>query len=147
MKPINGLSCNSTYRLRYWNFFVFFRSRWNFWEVATVPTVYGIETFLLFWQGISTLSCNSTYRLRYWNKTYSPSSSSRPVAGLQQYLPFTVLKPIYARFNFLFIVFSLQQYLPFTVLKLLIEVCLDQKNVFFSLQQYLPFTVLKLATL
>ena len=36
--------------------------------VATVPTVYGIETysyiFLLF-MNINSLSCNSTYRLRY----------------------------------------------------------------------------------
>ena len=40
--------------------------------VATVPTVYGIETSC--WMNISDsdwTSCNSTYRLRYWNLTFS----------------------------------------------------------------------------
>ena len=60
--------------------------------VATVLTVYGIETFRVFWFLVG------------W------------FIGLQQYLPFTVLKP-----NSPFNVFRnsdlLQQYLPFTVLK------------------------------
>ena len=60
---------------------------------------------------------------------------------LQQYLPFTVLKPI-INWNGNFILL-LQQYLPFTVLKLKIE-CIMQKDKFPELQQYLPFTVLKL---
>ena len=85
-------SCNSTYRLRYWNFSTFFepvrycfgcnstyRLRyWNrsFWIetcsslqlVATVLTVYGIETrdFKVNNSLVNTC-CNSTYRLRYWN--------------------------------------------------------------------------------
>ena len=62
------LSCNSTYRLRYWN----------------------LVTYLENHQQIHQ-RCNSTYRLRYWNLT------SANVRGgtrrLQQYLPFTVLKP------------------------------------------------------
>ena len=39
------LSCNSTYRLRYWNFLILLlinEFRYSF--VATVLTVYGIET-------------------------------------------------------------------------------------------------------
>ena len=63
-------SCNSTYRLRYWNQIVLLRISWLIsFSVATVLTVYGIETYeypswLLY---ISFYSCNSTYRLRYWN--------------------------------------------------------------------------------
>ena len=90
----NIYSCNSTYRLRYWN-----RDRylwpWILWSlqvaivltvygietsttigacfflkrvVAIVLTVYGIETIPNSWQSTNTLPCcNSTYRLRYWN--------------------------------------------------------------------------------
>ena len=42
--PIHNLSCNSAYRLRYWNFLWVCRN-----------------------QRQMCLSCNSTYRLRYWN--------------------------------------------------------------------------------
>ena len=61
---------------------------------------------------------------------------------LQQYLPFTVLKPQEIsprRGNFRS---QLQQYLPFTVLKLWNLSCLLKSNGC-RLQQYLPFTVLK----
>ena len=60
--------------------------------VATVPTVYGIETPLL-------------------------PHAFRNDAVLQQYLPFTVLKR-YTFINHLCHISPLQQYLPFTVLKL-----------------------------
>ena len=65
---------------------------WIFLWVATVLTVYGIETqvsqlMLLFQQG-----CNSTYRLRYWN-SIAFFHTSTTNWSLQQYLPFTVLKP------------------------------------------------------
>ena len=83
------ISCNSTYRLRYWNNNSGGFSNGSL-DVATVLTVYGIETFrksltdtlnvatVLTVYGIETinssdknlqksLSCNSTYRLRYWN--------------------------------------------------------------------------------
>ena len=63
-------SCNSTYRLRYWNL----RENTPPWRVpslpvATVLTVYGIETSFLIFLILRNLflSCNSTYRLRYWN--------------------------------------------------------------------------------
>ena len=59
--------------------------------VATVPTVYGIETT----KALFFLFCS--YKL-------------------QQYLPFTVLKQ--GKWGTRFGKFSLQQYLPFTVLKL-----------------------------
>ena len=60
--------------------------------VATVPTVYGIETSL----------CTA------WKKEIN--------GKLQQYLPFTVLKPLCYR-HFRSSISKLQQYLPFTVLK------------------------------
>ena len=85
--------------------------------VATVLTVYGIET---------ALEINGKYgALRF---------------VLQQYLPFTVLK-LFTTIKYRFTHFKLQQYLPFTVLKL---ICHKTKLVnLVALQQYLPFTVLK----
>ena len=64
-----------------------------------------------------------------------------PFCGLQQYLPFTVLKPTTADF-ILAQPLALQQYLPFTVLKPT-SLSAPQVPRAFSLQQYLPFTVLK----
>ena len=63
-------SCNSTYRLRYWNVIILAISTISdaiF--VATVPTVYGIETSIFLQQERHRIfqCCNSTYRLRYWN--------------------------------------------------------------------------------
>ena len=60
---------------------------------------------------------------------------------LQQYLPFTVLKPGISlaacqKSS------KLQQYLPFTVLKQFAERSAKRFNMS-ALQQYLPFTVLK----
>ena len=87
---------------------------------------------------------------------------------LQQYLPFTVLKPSAVSASFITWSAALQQYLPFTVLKLikLHIICNNFLKVatvltvygietrrrkirirlhdLFQLQQYLPFTVLKL---
>ena len=81
--------CNSTYRLRYWNYS--FSSIMLSYLVATVLTVYGIETTIY--------------------------STTTPLSGpLQQYLPFTVLKLIDIIFHQESIS-TLQQYLPFTVLK------------------------------
>ena len=62
-------------------------------EVATVLTVYGIETIINFSQ---------TTKISF--------------ISLQQYLPFTVLKP--SNLSFTHDNLWLQQYLPFTVLKL-----------------------------
>ncbi len=85
--------------------------------VATVPTVYGIETQK---NGVY------IYEIR---------------VTLQQYLPFTVLKLVISSFAAAGLK-ALQQYLPFTVLKQLSFECFCWSNL--SLQQYLPFTVLKL---
>ena len=138
---LNPLSCNSTYRLRYWNniiddlllivgklqqylpFTVLkllqvnddrWLSSWSLQQylpftvlkqtaisfidlllycVATVLTVYGIETRLL----------------QHINLTL--------ISLLQQYLPFTVLKHSTNNSSFNLYVQALQQYLPFTVLK------------------------------
>ena len=61
-------SCNSTYRLRYWNRFITRRRSCRFRRVATVLTVYGIETWIAATRHFFFSSCcNSTYRLRYWN--------------------------------------------------------------------------------
>ena len=109
--------CNSTYRLRYWNWTN--RGR----RSATV------------------LRCNSTYRLRYWNN--SIFANNFVTYRLQQYLPFTVLKLYYISLPLVNTPDELQQYLPFTVLKPNWAV-LDVFVVLASLQQYLPFTVLKL---
>ena len=109
--------CNSTYRLRYWNL----PTNWvilplNWYWVATVLTVYGIETYVLFLEHkvLKVLSCNSTYRLRYWNGGAGSLYSGD--AKLQQYLPFTVLKQQNKRKRLNYFL-KLQQYLPFTVLK------------------------------
>ena len=114
--------------------------------VATVLTVYGIETGAVLDLGNSILIL------------------------LQQYLPFTVLKQLYT--GSIFNSIQLQQYLPFTVLKrerdfersILcfiyvatvltvygIETYIEHQTLdsqgFDLLQQYLPFTVLKLVNL
>ena len=86
-------SCNSTYRLRYWNLQILF-SFWIPFLVATAPTVYGIETRQCKSQShrLFIECCNSTYRLRYWN-FQNEERTYRSFHQLQQHLPFTVLKP------------------------------------------------------
>ena len=64
--------------------------------------------------------CNSTYCLRYWNG-WLPSFAMYINLELQQYLPFTVLKLIWAA-RIPSDCLLLQQYLLFTVLKLLMLV-------------------------
>ena len=61
-------SCNSTYRLRYWNETTKIQRAKYPHKVATVLTACGIETLLLLllWL-LLRIGCNSTYRLRYWN--------------------------------------------------------------------------------
>ena len=61
------MRCNSTYRLRYWNYTIFVVITTNICPVATVLTVYGIETGLDGNAPSDGICCNSTYRLRYWN--------------------------------------------------------------------------------
>ena len=89
-------SCNSTYRLRYWNK-----------EITDAETKIAER-------------CNSTYRLRYWN-CLSPLVSDWLVYLLQQHLPLAVLKRVRSGFgspeN------RLQQHLPLAVLKLNSSLC------------------------
>ena len=94
-QPLEKINCcNSTYRLRYWNYdiileitFEFDRGcnstyRLRYWNIR----MRNLQNVLLW-------SCNSTYRLRYWNTQFTPSIGVS--LKLQQYLPFTVLKPSY----------------------------------------------------
>ena len=65
-------SCNSAYRLRYWNA-IYINRDW--WYVS---------------------SCNSAYRLRYWNETLPVEVVS--FIKLQQCLPLAVLKQIHSHY-------------------------------------------------
>ena len=130
-------SCNSTYRLRYWNLVTSKPELSIQVFVATVLTVYGIETFVTIFF-IKTLRCNSTYRLRYWNKrSFLIHDTIEQVATV-----LTVYGIETSNFSSRKLRISLQQYLPFTVLKLII---INSTNIcaLIRLQQYLPFTVLK----
>ena len=66
-KAFVSLRCNSTYRLRYWNMYQLLVGIRIEQHVATVLTACGIETWFFHYQPSIYLSCNSTYRLRYWN--------------------------------------------------------------------------------
>ena len=85
--------------------------------VATVLTVYGIETMRSHRVRPSgLLCCNSTYRLRYWNLL-----SHRDVLDHRHRTVATVLT-VYGietqyQYHRMSLVYKLQQYLPFTVLK------------------------------
>ena len=108
--------------------------------VATVPTVYGIETRLHKWilrnkfgrlqqylpftvlkHKVNNLrylgSLVATVPTVYGIETSVNLSTFRDDSKLQQYLPFTVLKHTHGQ-NKLCYSYKLQQYLPFTVLKL-----------------------------
>ena len=70
-------SCNSAYRLRYWNL----NNLTNLWflvSVATVLTACGIETKFNAKSKTRFVCCNSAYRLRYWNDKGDDWSSKSP---------------------------------------------------------------------
>ena len=132
--------------------------------VATVLTVYGIET-IMFEQTVvlrgklqqylpfTVLKLKSTGLsnpikavatvLTVYGIETEPNSRSHihTLFLLQQYLPFTVLKQIHSLKSLTLILSQLQQYLPFTVLKHGFSAVAQLVDV--ELQQYLPFTVLK----
>ena len=134
--------------------------------VATVLTVYGIETNLRFAYSLSAFSRLQQYLPFTVLKQGNPHHFHGNNNMLQQYLPFTVLKLLHIfRYRTLVDGFRcnstyrlrywncycsyckwrqrrLQQYLPFTVLKQKVLLLFVYK--IFKLQQYLPFTVLKL---
>ena len=87
------VSCNSTYRLRYWNWVLKKRRKKLMNELQqhlplAVLKLTLTETFLF----PGNISCNSTYRLRYWNLNYI--SYIYHFRSLQQHLPLAVLKLI-----------------------------------------------------
>ena len=108
-------SCNSAYRLRYWNILSHFFQRRNV-SVATVLTACGIETWV------------------YPNWSFNTNM-------LQQCLPLAVLKPSgYSEWIFWRYI-KLQQCLPLAVLK---PKCVGNVlEVIIMLQQCLPLAVLK----
>ena len=66
--------CNSTYRLRYWNWVTSLNNAREE-DVVIVLTVYGIETAFFHTSTTNwSCRCNSTYRLRYWNINTAPSN-------------------------------------------------------------------------
>ena len=162
-------SCNSTYRLRYWNSHGASDYRHFHVTVATVLTVYGIETNRQIVILLTTLiiCCNSTYRLRYWNSSRIVTVENQSLLGCNSTYRLRYWNSSNIFLNFISILLSvatvltvygiethnrhqsfywhqeLQQYLPFTVLKLF-EANVDAITVIHKLQQYLPFTVLKL---
>ena len=120
-----SICCNSAYRLRYWNawatnsenekisklqqclpftvlklFICHWHVKWINW-VATVLTVYGIETHVINHK-IVYHGCNSAYRLRYWNLSELSQLHASISFLLQQYLSFTVLKlyTVFTQCNF-----------------------------------------------
>ena len=115
--------------------------------VTTVLTVYGIETCIFATLFLSKKFCyNSTYRLRYWNRQCVYLIRLK-VRSLQQYLPFTVLKPWQCAYRTYwyksFCYNSTYRLRYWNGYKIRLWSCYLR----LSLQQYLPFTVLKLNTL
>ena len=106
--------------------------------VATVLTVYGIETFQASMDfPCNGWGCNSAYRLRYWNASYTLILSGFiSVATVLTVYGIETFTSNFRRRTLRW----LQQCLPFTVLKLFLN---ERYIRFFSLQQCLPFTVLK----
>ena len=109
------LSCNSAYRLRYWNFITIYskssltifvatvltacgiethshilRHCYLWLRVATVLTACGIETSSTSIPSLNCICCNSAYRLRYWNSRFDRKWIRFTM--LQQCLPLAVLK-------------------------------------------------------
>ena len=90
----NTSCCNSTYRLRYWNTTIFNRYMHVFLSCnSTYRLRYWNFCCCSGWF-LGYLSCNSTYRLRYWNSPGMLITNVRTSQRLQQYLPFTVLKQL-----------------------------------------------------
>ena len=87
--------------------------------VATVLTVYGIETATVDFFNGTIIFYVATVLTVYGIETSTPMVLKiLMLCSLQQYLPFTVLKPFGVQSSYAYeIAEVLQQYLPFTVLK------------------------------
>ena len=111
--------------------------------VATVLTVYGIETsdncfFICNWF----CCCNSTYRLRYWNLTFPVNKCFNPsrvatVLTVYGIETFSTNFLVLSRISFVATVLTVYG------IETRQEARLCQLLIYRSLQQYLPFTVLK----
>ena len=114
-------SCNSAYRLRYWNWFIFSRSaQFRKLQQCLPFTVLKLnDCFIISVSNDD--SCNSAYRLRYWNYNTSPSFNSPCCNSAYRLRYWNSPKPRIRPFSTSFGV--LQQYLPFTVLKLAYHEC------------------------
>ena len=140
-------------------------------SVATVLTVYGIETLSRFQWSVLELQVATVLTVYGIETDTLLPPLALIIISLQQYLPFTVLKhELTSSFRHEFFIW-LQQYLPFTVLKQAVKAfkfstlaivatvltvygietaekdSAPMMSYSGSLQQYLPFTVLKLLTL
>ena len=115
-----------------------------FWLVATVLTVYGIETLArnLFVKKQAVVLQQSLPFTVLKREAGKVGEDAYNFTLLQQSLPFTVLKHIHQFLSSNLRHVKLQQSLPFTVLKLKLTIyyTLVFRKV---LQQSLPFTVLK----
>ena len=88
----SSLCCNSAYRLRYWNSQFAAGKKEIVLRVATVLTVYGIETYKIrnsFFNKLSVATVLTVYGIETIVFSYFPPLN---MLKLQQCLPFTVLK-------------------------------------------------------
>ena len=86
-------SCNSPYRLRYWNFDILGLNNINISCNSPYRLRYWNHNFLAVTSLVNLPSCNSPYRLRYWNRNHLGLNAHPSIRLLlQQSLPFTVLK-------------------------------------------------------
>ena len=86
-------SCNSTYRLRYWNSSIFpFTFVFRNFKLQQYLPLAVLKLIKLVENVKYCVGCNSTYRLRYWNGMNSLYAWIRLNTSLQQYLPLAVLK-------------------------------------------------------
>ena len=136
--------CNSAYRLRYWNGRII-NQVYPSYRVATVLTVYGIETHLLLIHHPHYLlgRCNSAYRLRYWNLKFCNTVIAVLVA-VATVLTVYGIETLCRGYIFSLILRCNSAYrLRYWNLSELSQL---HASISFLLQQYLSFTVLKLYT-
>ena len=88
----NWYSCNSAYRLRYWNS-LNIRKEYITWFLPCCNSAYRLRYWNCGWTSSqctpNTSCCNSAYRLRYWNNPFGSSDIAK-IVELQQCLPLAV---------------------------------------------------------
>ena len=133
------LSCNSTYRLRYWNPEGKLQKLTLQRNVATALTACGIETAETSSALISLIKLQQHLPLAVLKLSLVLAKDFG--SGLQQHLPLAVLKHMDRPHITLQQREALQQHLPLAVLKLKSGLFTRLKNIL--LQQHLPLAVLK----